>query len=179
MGQCGPGSLPSSLHGSSAFALALLVGVAAYVVLVLGDVGGSGYDALRDVFFYNALLVAAALFCLARPVFRRDARVPWTLVGLGLLAWVIGDLYYELAFANADGVPFPSLADGFYLLYPLVYAGLALLLYSRLQDIRTDLWVDGVIAALRLPPSARRSSSTSSSRRRAAISGRSGRTWPT
>ena len=62
---------------------------------------------------------------------------------------MIGDLYYELAFANADEVPFPSLADGFYLLlYPLVYAGLALLLYSRLEDIRTDLWVDGVIAAL-------------------------------
>ena len=141
--------LPSSLHASSAFSVALLGGVAAYVVLLLGDVGGGGYDALRDVFFYNALLVAAALFCLARPVFRSDARLPWTLVGLGLLAWVIGDLYYELAFANADEVPFPSLADGFYLLlYPLVYAGLALLLYSRLEDIRTDLWVDGVIAAL-------------------------------
>jgi two-component system cell cycle response regulator len=141
--------LPSSLHGSSAFAIALLGGVAAYAVLLLADIGGSGYDALRDVFFYNALLLAAALFCLARPVFRPDARLPWTLVGLGLLAWVIGDLYYELAFANADEVPFPSVADGFYLLfYPLVYAGLALLLYSRLQDIRTDLWVDGVIAAL-------------------------------
>jgi hypothetical protein len=108
--------LPSSLHASSAFAIALLGGVAAYVLLLLGDVGGAGYDALRDVFFYNALLVAAALFCLARPVFRRDARLPWTLVGLGLMAWVIGDLYYELAFANADEVPFPSLADGFYLL---------------------------------------------------------------
>ena len=141
--------LPSSLHGSTAFSIALLGGVVAYVVLLLGNVGGSGYDALRDVFFYNALLLGAALFCLARPVFRSDARLPWTLVGLGLLVWVVGDLYYELAFANADEVPFPSLADGFYLLlYPLMYAGLALLLHSRLQDIRTDLWVDGVIAAL-------------------------------
>ena len=85
--------LPSSLHGSSAFTIALLGGVAAYVLLLLGDVGGGGYDALRDVFFYNALLLAAALFCLARPVFQPDARLPWTLVGLGLLAWVIGDLY--------------------------------------------------------------------------------------
>ena len=68
--------LPSSLHGSSAFAIALLGGAAAYVLLRLGDVGGGGYDALRDVFFYNALLLSAALFCLARPVFRRDARLP-------------------------------------------------------------------------------------------------------
>jgi diguanylate cyclase (GGDEF)-like protein len=141
--------LPSFLRGSEAISVALLGGVGFYVALLLTDVGGSGYDQLRDVFFYNALLLAAALFCLARPVFRSDAKLPWTLVGLGLLAWVIGDLYYELAFANADEVPFPSLADGFYLLfYPLAYAGLALLLHSRLQDIRTDLWVDGVIAAL-------------------------------
>jgi two-component system, cell cycle response regulator len=141
--------LPSFLSGSEAVSVALLGGVVVYVSLLLTDVGGSGYDQLRDVFFYNALLVGAALFCLARPVFRTEARLPWVLVGLGLLAWVTGDLYYEIAFTNADEVPFPSLADGFYLLlYPFVYAGLALLLYSRLQDIRTDLWVDGVIAAL-------------------------------
>ena len=112
-------------------------------MLVLGDVGGGGYDALRDVLFYNALLVAA-LFCLARPVFRPDARLPWTLVGLGLLAWVIGDLYYELAFANADEVPSRRWRTGSTSSsYPLVYAGLALCFYSRLEDIRTDLWVDG------------------------------------
>jgi two-component system, cell cycle response regulator len=141
--------LPSFLRGSEAVSVALLGGVGVYVALLLTDVGGSGYDQQRDVLFYNALLVGAALFCLARPVFRTEARLPWVLVGLGLLAWVIGDLYYEIAFANADEVPFPSLADGFYLLlYPFVYAGLALLLYSRLQDIRTDLWIDGAIAAL-------------------------------
>ncbi len=141
--------LPSFRPGHEAVSVALLGGVAVYVALLLADVGGSGYGRLRDVLFYNALLIAAALFCLARPLFRAEARLPWALVGLGLLAWVIGDLYYEIAFANADEVPFPSVADGFYLLlYPLVYAGLALLLYRRLQDIRTDLWVDGVIAAL-------------------------------
>jgi hypothetical protein len=65
----------------------------------------------------------------------------------GSALWVTGDLYYELAFANADEVPFPSVADAFYLLlYPFVYAGLALLLRGRLQEIRRDLWVDGLIA---------------------------------
>jgi diguanylate cyclase (GGDEF)-like protein len=141
--------MPLRLLGPAAVSLALLGGVAVYVALLVTDVGGSGYDQVRDVVFYNALLVAAALFCLARAVFRADARLPWALVGIGLSAWVIGDLYYEVAFKNADEVPFPSIADGFYLaLYPFVYAGLALLLYSRLQDIRADLWVDGIIAGL-------------------------------
>ncbi|HEX7255069.1 MAG TPA: HD domain-containing phosphohydrolase [Gaiellaceae bacterium] len=141
--------LPSRLLDPSTASAALLGGVAVYVTFLVADVGGSGYDRLRDVVFYNALLVAAALFCLARAVMRSEARLSWALVGLGLTAWVIGDLYYEIAFESADEVPFPSVADAFYLtLYPFVFAGLALLLYDRLQETRTDLWVDGVIAGL-------------------------------
>ncbi|HEU6443944.1 MAG TPA: diguanylate cyclase [Gaiellaceae bacterium] len=135
--------------GPSTVSAALLAGVALYVTFLATDVGGSGYDRLRDVFFYNGLLVAAALFCLARAVNRSEARLPWALVGLGLSAWVIGDLYYEIAFENADEVPFPSVADAFYLLlYPFLFAGLGLLLYGRLQETRSDLWVDGIIAGL-------------------------------
>jgi len=127
----------------------LLAGVAAYVLLLVTDLGGTQFSKIRDVGFYNGLLVVAVLFCLARPIRRAEARLPWFLVGLGLLAWVIGDLYYEFAFADADEIPFPSVADAFYLaFYPLVYAGLALLLRSRMQDIRRDLLLDGVIAGL-------------------------------
>ena len=140
---------PSRGLTAPAVSLTLLAGVAAYVAMVLADVGGEGYDALRDVIFYNGLLVTAALFCLARPLSRPDARLAWTLIGVGLAFWVVGDLYYEVAFANADEVPFPSVADAFYLaFYPPVYAGLALLLRTRVQDIRSDLWVDGLIAGL-------------------------------
>ncbi|MDP9490664.1 MAG: diguanylate cyclase [Actinomycetota bacterium] len=124
----------------------LLGGVAAYTALLAMDVGAG---LIRDALFYNGLLIAAALFCLARAIVRTDDRLPWALVGLGLTSWVVGDLYYEIAFANVDEVPFPSIADAFYLLlYPLVFAGLGLLLRSRLQDLRADLWVDGLIAGL-------------------------------
>ncbi|HET9322814.1 MAG TPA: HD domain-containing phosphohydrolase [Gaiellaceae bacterium] len=142
-------SLPGTPAWPSAISVALLTGVALYVVLLLTDVGGTDYSGVRDVGFYNAMLVAAATFCLARAAFVTEMRLPWALVGLGLAAWVIGDLYYEVAFKNADEVPFPSVADAFYLaFYPPVYAGLALLLRSRLQDVRVDLWADGVIAGL-------------------------------
>ncbi|HEY7708256.1 MAG TPA: HD domain-containing phosphohydrolase [Gaiellaceae bacterium] len=141
--------MPWRVLAPSWASLALLAAVALYVALLLLDVGGSGYDQVRDVFFYNGLLVAAALFCLARPLSRPDARLPWALIGIGLSLWVIGDLYYEVAFANAAEVPFPSKADAFYLaFYPPVYAGIALLLRTRLEDIRSDLWVDGLIAGL-------------------------------
>jgi hypothetical protein len=127
----------------------LLGGVAGYVVLLVTDLGSPGFHEFRDVFVYNALLIAAAAFCLARPLLRSEGRLPWTLVGLGLLAWVIGDLYYEIAFRNLDEIPFPSVADAFYLtLYPFVYVGLGLLLRSRLRDARADVWVDGLIAGL-------------------------------
>jgi diguanylate cyclase (GGDEF)-like protein len=127
----------------------LLGGVAGYLALLVTDLGSPRFHELRDVFIYNALLIASALFCLARPLLRVEARLPWTLVGLGLLAWVIGDLYYEIAFRNLDEIPIPSFADAGYLtLYPLVYVGLGLMLRSRLQDMRADLWVDGLIAGL-------------------------------
>jgi two-component system cell cycle response regulator len=127
----------------------LLAAVAAYVALVLTGVGDADFRDFRDTIFYNAIVVAAALFCLARPFIRSDDRLAWTLVGLGLLAWGVGDIYYSVALADLEEIPYPSIADAFYLaFYPLVYAGLALLLRSRLQGLRGDLWVDGVIAAL-------------------------------
>ena len=141
--------LPKRLSGPATASALLLASVALYVAMLVTNLGGGDYDQARDVVFYNGMLVAAALFCLARPLFRPDARLAWTLVGIGLALWVVGDLYYEVAFASADDVPFPSLADvGYLAFYPPVYVGLALLLRSRLQDIRSDVWVDGLIAGL-------------------------------
>ena len=131
---------------------ALLLGaVVLYVALVLTGIGGAEFHDFRDTVFYNGILVAAAAFCLARPFVRSDDRLAWTFVGLGLLVWGVGDIYYSVALADLEEIPFPSVADAFYLaFYPLVYAGLALLLRNRLQGLRGDLWVDGVIAALTL-----------------------------
>jgi two-component system, cell cycle response regulator len=125
--------------------VALLGGVAAYAALTTFGIGGE----LRDAVLYNGLVLAAAVFCLARSLLRADTRLPWALVGLGLLAWGIGDVYYYVALADLEEVPFPSIADAFYLaFYPFVYAGLVLLLRSRLHGVRGDLWLDGMIAGL-------------------------------
>ena len=142
-------SVQSNLTAPAAGSALLLGAVAAYVVLVLTRVGGADLHEFRDSVVYNGIVIAASLFCLARPLVRSDNRLPWTLVGLGLVAWSLGDVYYSVALADLDEIPFPSVADAFYLaFYPLVYAGLALLLRSRLQGARGELWLDSVIAGL-------------------------------
>ena len=45
--------------------------------------------------------------------------------------------------------PFPSLADiGFLAVYPPAYVAIVLLLRSRVKDLRSSLWLDGVISGL-------------------------------
>src|SRR5215210_4384579 len=91
----------------------LLASVLAYCALIVAGVGSSGFHELRDTVFYNAIAVAAALFCLMRPLVRSDARLPWTLVGLGLLAWGLGDVYYSAVLSKLHEIPYPAVADGF------------------------------------------------------------------
>jgi diguanylate cyclase (GGDEF)-like protein len=68
-------------------------------------------------------------------------------IGMGLFA--AADMYYSLAWGDADVVPFPSLADALYLsFYPFVYIGIGLLLRTRVGRLPAGLWLDGVIGGL-------------------------------
>src|ERR687887_4040 len=65
------------------------------------------------------------------------------------LLWASGDVYWTLVLAKRDVIPVPSLADAGYLaLYPLVFAGLCLLLSARVEGAPRTLWVDGLTGAL-------------------------------
>lgn len=63
---------------------------------------------------------------------RPSTRVPWTLMALGLLAWVAADVLW-IWYEDVLGIdPFPSFADVLYLAgYPLLLAGLAVLILAR------------------------------------------------
>src|SRR5206468_2803573 len=51
--------------------------------------------------------------------------------------------------AYGGAPPYPSVADGFYLaFYPACYAGLMLLIRSRLSALPRSLWLDGGMATL-------------------------------
>lgn len=95
---------------------------------------------------YSITITAAAAGILARVVLVPDDRAAWSLIAAGALAWSAGDLLWLVAFSDADG---PSVADGLYLaFYPLVYAGLVVLVRGRVRRFHASQWLDGVAAAL-------------------------------
>ena len=117
-----------------------------YVVLVPGLDAG----VLFSRFAHDVVLVLAAAVCLARVRFvRGPERLAWALIGAGLLAWALGEIYYTAVLWTATDPPIPSLADAGYLLFaPLVLAGSLVLLRSRARGVSRRLWVDGATAAL-------------------------------
>lgn len=117
-------------HTGSAFRLAVAASVcyvAAFALLSRLQVGGErGSLILSDVALtIPPLLGAAGCFWASRRVKGRT-RLAWLLVGTGSAAYAVGSaiwFYYEVVLSSE--VPFPSLADPFYLsIFPLAIAGL-------------------------------------------------------
>jgi diguanylate cyclase (GGDEF)-like protein/PAS domain S-box-containing protein len=77
------------------------------------------------------------------------ARLPWALIAAGLAAFVAGDVlaYNYTRFFGTD-LPFPSIADGFYLAtYPLLIAGLLLLVRKRTPSHDRAALIDALIVS--------------------------------
>jgi two-component system, cell cycle response regulator len=120
-----------------------------YTGMVAFGLNQDGVGQMIDVPLYTALEVAAALFCLARPLLRPDNRLAWLAVGLGITFFAAGDAYFSFALADNETIPYPSFADaGYIALYPLIYLGLGLLLRGRTLQENRSFWLDGTIAGL-------------------------------
>jgi two-component system cell cycle response regulator len=95
-----------------------------------------------------AMAIGAAL-CLVRAAVRPRERLAWLLIGLGVLAWAFGELYFTVVLWSDSSPPVPSPADGGYLsLPPLIFMGLILLARSRIKGLPKTIWSDGVTAGL-------------------------------
>jgi two-component system, cell cycle response regulator len=95
-----------------------------------------------------AMAIGAAL-CLVRAAVRRRERLAWLLIGLGVLAWAFGELYFTVVLWSDSSPPVPSPADAGYLsLPPLIFVGLILLARSRIKGLPKTIWSDGVTAGL-------------------------------
>ena len=92
---------------------------------------------------------AGAALCLLRAALRREERGAWLLLGLGVIAWVFGELYFTAVLWADSSPPVPSPADAGYLsLPPFVFAGLVVLARARIRGLPKTLWVDGLTAGL-------------------------------
>jgi two-component system cell cycle response regulator len=120
--------------------------LAAFTAHAAAGFGGPGTDALFNTWIYNALMLTSAAACLLRAALVRRERVAWALLGVGLLLYTGGEIYYAAVLAGEASVPIPSLADGGYLaFYPLAYAALVALLRARIGAFPVARWLDGVI----------------------------------
>ncbi len=128
---------------------ALLLGGTLIVALYhwLG-VGGDLRFAIGGV-LYDAVVFGAGIACLVRASSYGRERSAWTLIGLAILSWGLAEVYWTVAIDGNASAPYPSPADlGYLAFYPLAYAGLAVLVRARADQLDWRLWMDGAIAAL-------------------------------
>ncbi len=97
---------------------------------------------------YNFLLAGAAFVCLSSPHRRGRERTAWLCLGTTLGLWAAGDFYYTLFLAGRTVSP-PTVTDLFWLTsYPILYAGIALLVRARTPEFDRSLWLDAALGAL-------------------------------
>jgi two-component system cell cycle response regulator len=138
--------------GASFLSLALacvLFGGTALVILC--DWLGVGDRGLADFAgaVYDAVVLAAGVACLLRARAVPSERSGWTLMGLAILSWGAGEVYWTLFIDNDPTSPYPSPADALYLaFYPLAFAGLVELVRAHAHELDWRRWTDAAIAAL-------------------------------
>jgi two-component system, cell cycle response regulator len=129
------------------WATVALVGYAFLVAHFAVGLGGRGLDHFADRWVSDGLELLAAAGCLLRVISSPVERPAWAALGIGILAFAIGDICFD--FVYGGNPPSVSAADVFYLaFYPCCYAALALLVRSRISSFDRSVWLDGGIAAL-------------------------------
>jgi two-component system, cell cycle response regulator len=131
-----------------------LAGLAAVWVFYAGLVIGGTTAELAGTpivdLLYAGLLLGAGLLCLARSIDESERWI-WMAFGIGLTPWAFGDIWWIAFFADAEVVPYPSVADAFWLAsYPSMAYGLWRLIAVRVgwTALGAAAWLDGAIAAL-------------------------------
>jgi signal transduction histidine kinase len=95
---------------------------------------------------------AGAVLILGASRLRGRARLAWSLIGLGVACWGIGETVWNLQAMATGEIPYPGPADFFYVAgYPLIFAGVLLLPYLRPGRFeRLRLAIDATAGSLSL-----------------------------
>ncbi|MCV7440857.1 bifunctional diguanylate cyclase/phosphodiesterase [Mycobacterium paraense] len=124
---------------------ALGIGVAAFALTSVVD-PGAARNAFFAKFLYPTLNLSAAALIGVRAYRVTADRLAWLLIAVGMAVSAIGDIVYVTWVPEGQS---PSAADPEYLLfYPFVYAGLLLLMRSRLRSVPLPIRLDALVCAL-------------------------------
>ena len=143
--------MPERAPHQSRASVAAQFGLAAGFALLAAHslLGLSANHDLFDNWIYDGLMVGAAALCLTRAVTVGTERSAWALIGAALLVWALAEVYWNAVVAGPGPEPFPTIADIGYLgYYPLILAGMALLVRARFPSVPAVAWLDGAIAGL-------------------------------
>jgi len=129
-------------------ALALVCLWAVYFGYVL-TAQGFGAEAFFKTYVFSGLPILAGVVCLMRARAVGPERASWALIGIGMLLWAGGSIYWSVFLKALEAAPYPSPADALYLgFYPACYVALMLLAGPRVRGISSSVWLDGLIAML-------------------------------
>ena len=133
------------LNRMSVVVLAL---AAIYAILLLPGIRPQpGYNSWIDGWLNGLVDFGVVAVLVVRSLVDRRQRAPWLLFSAGLLAALGGSITYYAHYQYLDALPTPAWADiGWLAFYPLLYAGLVLLLLTRVPPRLHSLWLDGLVA---------------------------------
>ncbi len=131
--------------------LTTLLAGALLVVIWAHALTGFGGAATLDFFgrwMHDAIILVAAVGCLAAAIRRSPDRIAWCALSAGLFANLTGDVIYSLA-PDLGAVPVPSISDPFWLaIYPCLYVALIALIRSRVGRTPWATRLDGLAGGL-------------------------------
>jgi hypothetical protein len=111
--------------------------------------GISGPPSLYEAWFPDTVIAVAGILVLVRAGYEPRARRAWLVIGLALLSWCIANVSWSLVYGTRPRPPYPTFADGLWLLwYPLLAAGIIYLIRLRVHRFVLHRWLDGLAVIL-------------------------------
>jgi len=126
--------------------LACCVCVLARTTLQL-SLGATALSWVVDLGLYNLVYLAAAVALFFRAAHSPREALGWRVLAAGMLCTASGNAWYSLVLARLPEMPYPSMADVFYLAwYPACYAAIVLVLTAHVGRFPLSVWLDGLVA---------------------------------
>jgi diguanylate cyclase (GGDEF)-like protein len=130
------------------FSVVVATALTGHVLWAQFGLGRGNYDWLLGHWLYNCGLLAAAGIPLVQMLRRPGRRAVYGAIGLAILVWALGNIYWSAALQHLESPPFPSPADlGYLLFYPAAYIGVMLIIRGRVGRFLPSVWLDGLIVA--------------------------------